>query len=97
MRLFYIAALALSQASVVLCQQVQAFYVPSTCGDGPCQVVPSTCAELAKLKDMPTDGWKLVYDDEGQAFCRRVDIKELCFGVEHIDAVSPYTYFWNQY
>ncbi|KAG1769289.1 hypothetical protein EV702DRAFT_1282132 [Suillus placidus] len=35
---------------------------------------------------MPTDGWTVVHDDEGQAFCRRVEIKELCLGVEHIDA-----------
>jgi hypothetical protein len=44
---------------------------------------------------LPTDGWEIVYDNEGQPKCRRTAIHELCYGTEYFDAVSLYTYFRN--
>ncbi|KAG1739517.1 hypothetical protein EDB19DRAFT_834169 [Suillus lakei] len=86
MRLFLITALALSQAFVVLSQHAEAaFHIPSTC-NGPCQTVPHTCEDNARQAGLPTDGWEVVYDNDGQPKCRRVAVQELCHGVEFIDA-----------
>ncbi|KAJ8587671.1 hypothetical protein M405DRAFT_821215 [Rhizopogon salebrosus TDB-379] len=43
------------------------------------------CEDHAKQAGLPTDGWKVEYDDVGQLKCRREDI-EFCHGVEYIDA-----------
>ncbi|KAG2113379.1 hypothetical protein DEU56DRAFT_191462 [Suillus clintonianus] len=72
MRLFFIAALALSHAYAVFSQQEELH-------------ATLTCEERAKQKGMPTDCWKEVYDDDGHKKCRRIDIQEICEGVEFID------------
>ncbi|KAG1757114.1 hypothetical protein EDB19DRAFT_12715 [Suillus lakei] len=80
MRLLFVTTLALSQAFVVLSQHVEAtFQVPT---------YSSTCEEQARQSGLPTDGWEIVYNNEGQAKCRRVAVQELglCRGVEYIDA-----------
>ncbi|KAG2038810.1 hypothetical protein BDR03DRAFT_283230 [Suillus americanus] len=76
MRPLFITALALSQAFVVLSQHTEAAFH-----------LPSTCEERARQAgSLPTDGWEIVYDDEGQLKCRRVDVKEICAGVDYFDA-----------
>ncbi|KAG2037310.1 hypothetical protein BDR03DRAFT_383908 [Suillus americanus] len=83
MRLIVITALALSQAFVVLSQHAEAaFQVGSSC-DGPCA---SACEEYARKAGLPTDGWEIVHDVDGQPKCRRSDVKEICPGVDYLDA-----------
>ncbi|KAG1813253.1 uncharacterized protein BJ212DRAFT_1367515 [Suillus subaureus] len=80
MRLVLVITLALSQAFVVLSQHAEpAFQVPT---------YSSTCEEQARQSGLPTDGWKIVYEDGGQPKCRRMTVQELdiCHGVEYIDA-----------
>ncbi|OAX35154.1 hypothetical protein K503DRAFT_773777 [Rhizopogon vinicolor AM-OR11-026] len=45
-----------------------------------------SCEDRAKQAGLPTDGWKVVYDDAGQLKCRRGDNQEFCHGVEYMDA-----------
>ncbi|KAG2113378.1 hypothetical protein DEU56DRAFT_919708 [Suillus clintonianus] len=72
MRLFFIAALALSQAYVVFSQQA-VLHASLTCG------------ERAKQAGMSPDGWEEVYDSNGIKKCRRTAVQEICHGVEFID------------
>ncbi|KAG1837156.1 hypothetical protein DFJ58DRAFT_734507 [Suillus subalutaceus] len=87
MRLFFTTALALSQAFVVLSQHAEAAFHPvvASC-NGHCQPGTSSCEEYAKKAGLPTDGWEIVHDSDGQPRCRRTDIKEFCPGVEFFDA-----------
>ncbi|KAG2149541.1 hypothetical protein BD769DRAFT_1659093 [Suillus cothurnatus] len=80
MRLFFITILALSQAFIVLSQHAEAVFQLPT--------YSSTCEEQARQSGLPTDGWRIVYEDGGQQKCRRVTVQELgiCRGVEYIDA-----------
>ncbi|KAG2037305.1 hypothetical protein BDR03DRAFT_383634 [Suillus americanus] len=83
MRLIVITALALSQAFVVLSQHAEAaFQVSSSC-KGPCA---ATCEEYARKAGLPTDGWEIVHDIDNQPKCRRTDVKEICPGVDYLDA-----------
>jgi hypothetical protein len=85
MRPCFITALALSHAFVVLSQHAEAaFHVASTC-NGPCQTIPSSCEDYARQAGLPTEGWEIVHDSEGQPKCRRVDVQELCHGVDYFD------------
>ncbi|KAG2069266.1 hypothetical protein BDR04DRAFT_714320 [Suillus decipiens] len=78
---------SLSQAFVVLSQQAEApFNVPSTCS-GHCQFA-STCEEYARQAGLPTDGWEIVHDNEGQPKCRLAAVQELCYSVEFFDVVK---------
>ncbi|KAG1858008.1 hypothetical protein DFJ58DRAFT_840484 [Suillus subalutaceus] len=41
---------------------------------------------LGKQVGLPTDGWEIVHDSDGQSKCRRTEVKEICHGVEFFDA-----------
>ncbi|OJA13602.1 hypothetical protein AZE42_02731 [Rhizopogon vesiculosus] len=75
MRFILVSTILLAQVFTVLSQQAQSPY----------QGAPS-CEEYARQKGHPTDGWKVVLDSNGQPKCRREDVKEICFGVDYIDA-----------
>lgn len=80
MRLVLIVTLALSHTFVVLSQHAEAAIQVSTHSP--------TCEEQARQSGLPTDSWRVVYDEGGQMTCRRVTVQELglCRGTEYIDA-----------
>lgn len=86
MRPLFITALALLQACVVLSQNTEAhFQAPANCGGGTCNTA-SSCEEHARKAGLPTDGWEIVHDSDGQPKCRRTAVQELCYGTEYFDA-----------
>lgn len=87
MRPFFTTALALLQVVVVLSQHDEtAFHVSSTPGCGGSCRVSSACEDHARRAGLPTDGWEVVRDNEGNTKCRRTAIHELCYGAEYLDA-----------
>ncbi|KAJ8583557.1 hypothetical protein M405DRAFT_866921 [Rhizopogon salebrosus TDB-379] len=74
MRFILVSTVLLAQAISVLCQQHEFPHQD-----------PLTCEERAKLQGLPTDGWKVVYED-GQPMCKRESVITFCDGNKYIDA-----------